>query len=59
LVLLAYPGGDRAQGSFLNSGIVPNGRPLFAPPDGHRALRATMVRDRRTFAMALSAAAAG
>jgi hypothetical protein len=53
------PGGDRAPGYYLNSGIVPNGRPLFAPSDGRQALRAAMARDRRTFTMALSATAAG
>jgi hypothetical protein len=56
--LLGYPG-DRAPGYYLNSGIVPNGRPLFASSGGRQALRAAVARDRRTFTMALSATAAG
>ncbi len=64
---LEYPAGDSAPGVFLNSGVVPNGsplfspngRPLFSPAGGRRALRAAMARDRRAFALALSAAVAG
>ena len=58
-LLLAYPGVDRAPGSYLNSGLVPNGRPLFASSGGRQALRAAVARDRRTFALALSATAVG
>src|SRR6266566_4179383 len=28
---LEYPAGDSAPGVFLNSGVVPNGSPLFSP----------------------------
>ena len=59
LLLLGYPGGDRAPGYYLNSGIVPNSRPLFAPSGGRQALHAAVARDRRTFTMAMSATAAG
>jgi hypothetical protein len=64
---LEYPAGDGAPGVFLNSGVVPNGDPLFSPngnslfspAGGRRALRAALARDRRAFALALSAAVAG
>jgi cellulose binding protein with CBM2 domain len=58
-LLLGYPGVDRASGYYLNSAIVPNGGPLFASSGGRQALRAAVARDRRTFAVALSATAAG
>src|SRR5436190_1011455 len=58
MLLLEYPG-DGAPGFYLNSGIVPNGRRLLALADGQPALRATVASDRRAFAVALSAAAAG
>ncbi len=45
LLLLEYSAGKRPRGVYLNSGIVPNGSRL--------------VRDRRAFAVALSAALAG
>jgi hypothetical protein len=68
LLLLEYAGGDDPPGAYLNSGIVPNGSRLFGPaplsadagpPDGRRAIRTAMVRDRRAFAIALSAAGIG
>src|SRR5712691_5543535 len=71
LLLLDHPGGpgtflnsellssDFPNRDFLNSGIVPNGSPLFSPAGGRRAPRAAQARDRRAFGMALSAAVAG
>jgi hypothetical protein len=68
LLLLEYAGGDGPPGVYLNSGIVPNDSRLFSPaplsadagpPDGRRAIRTAMVRDRRAFAIALSAAGVG
>jgi Cellulose binding domain len=65
LLLLEYADGDLPPGVYLNSGIVPNDSRLFSPglpsvaagpPDGRRAIRTSMVRDRRAFALALSAA---
>jgi hypothetical protein len=62
LLLLEYRGGDGTPGGYLNSGIVPNGTGRgigTGQVGGRRAIRATLVRDRRAFAIALSAGLAG
>jgi len=67
LLLLEYPDGNGRSGVCLNSGIAPNGSPLISsdgsplisPVGGRRALRTALARDRRTFAIAVSATLAG